>query len=98
MSKKYSIFITVLFCLFTFGFGIALIVSPSRDFSEQENRYLSQFKAPTLSTLRTGEFMEDFEDYVTDQFPLRDGWIRLKALSERPLGKQENNSVYFGTA
>ena len=97
MSKKYSIFITVLFCLFTFGFGIALILSPSRDFSEQENRYLSQFKAPTLKTVRTGEFMEDFEKYVTDQFPLRDQWVRLKALSERALGKQENNGVYFGT-
>ena len=97
MSKKYSIFITVLFCLFIFGFGIALVLSPSRDFSEQENRYLSQFKAPTPNTLLSGKFMEDFEDYVTDQFPLRDGWIQLKALSERALGKQENNGVYFGT-
>ena len=97
MSKKYSVFITALFCLFTFGFGIALILSPSRDFSEQENRYLSQFKAPTLATIRSGEFMEDFEDYVTDQFPLRDQWVQLKALSERALGKQENNGVYFGT-
>ena len=97
MNKKYSVFITVLFCLFTFGFGIALIVSPSRDFSEQENRYLSQFKAPTLKTVRSGEFMESFEKYVTDQFPLRDQWVQLKALSERTLGKQENNGVYFGT-
>lgn len=37
MSKKYSIFITVLFCLFLFGFGIALLVLPDREFSEQEN-------------------------------------------------------------
>ena len=95
-NKKYSVFITALFCLFIFGFGIALLVSPSRDFSEQENRYLSQFKAPTPEALRSGEFMEDFEDYVTDQFPLRDQWIQLKALSERTLGKQENNKVYFG--
>ena len=97
MSKKYSVFITVLFCLFIFGFGIALVLSPSRDFSDQENRFLAQFKAPTLDTLRSGKFMEDFEDYVTDQFPLRDQWIRLKARSERLLGKQENNGVYFGT-
>lgn len=96
MSKKYSVFITVLFCLFIFGFGIALIVSPSRDFSDQENRFLAQFKAPTLDTLRSGKFMESFEDYVTDQFPLRDQWIQLKAYSERALGKQENNKVYFG--
>ena len=97
MSKKYAVFITVLFCLFIFGFGIALLVTPSRSFSEQENRYLAQFKAPTLETIRSGEFMEDFEDYVVDQFPLRDQWIQLKAASERALGKQENNRVYFGT-
>ena len=95
-NKKYCVFITILFCLFIFGFGIALLLSPGRDFSEQENRYLAQFKAPTPATLRSGEFMEDFEDYVTDQFPLRDQWIQLKALSERALGKQENNKVYFG--
>ena len=96
MSKKYSIFITALFCAFIFGFGIAHFILPDRDFSEQENRYLSQFKAPTSDTLRSGKFMENFEDYISDQFPLRDQWIQLKALSERALGKQENNAVYFG--
>ncbi|MGM9608498.1 MAG: DHHW family protein [Oscillospiraceae bacterium] len=97
MSKKYSIFITALFCVFIFGFGIAFFVLPDKDFSEQENRYLSQFKAPTLETLKNGKFMEDFEDYVVDQFPLRDQWIQLKAASEKAIGKQENNAVYFGT-
>lgn len=96
MSKKYSIFITVLFCLFTFGFGIFHFILPDRDFSDQENRYLSQFKAPAWKTVRSGEFMENFEKYFNDQFPLRDQWIQLKALSERTLGKQENNKVYFG--
>ena len=95
MNKKYSIFITVLFCLFTFGFGIFHFILPDRDFSDQENRYLSQFKAPSLDTLRSGKFMESFEKYISDQFPLRDQWIQLKAYSERTLGKQENNKVYF---
>lgn len=97
MSKKYSIFITALFCLFTFGFGILHFILPDRDFSQQENRFLAQFKAPTSKTLRSGEFMEKFEKYFTDQFPLRDQWIHLKAYSERALGKRENNGVYFGT-
>ena len=96
MSKKYSIFITALFCAFIFGFGIAHFILPDRGFSEQENRYLSQFKAPEPDTLRSGKFMEDFEDYISDQFPLRDQWIQLKALSELALGKQENNGVYLG--
>ena len=96
MNRKYSIFVTALFCAFLFGFGIAHFILPDRDFSEQENRFLSQFRAPEPDTLRSGKFMEDFEDYITDQFPLRDRWIQLKALSERALGKQENNGVYFG--
>lgn len=97
MSKKYGIFITVLFCLFIFGFGAAFLLLPDRAFSEQENRYLAQFKVPTAETLQSGKFMEDFEKYATDQFPLRDRWIQLKALGEKLLGKQENNNVYFGT-
>lgn len=96
MNKKYSIFITALFCLFIFGFGIFHFILPDREFSEQENVYLAQFKAPTLETVRSGRFMEDFEKYFTDQFPLRDQWIQLKARSERALGKLENNKVYFG--
>lgn len=97
MSRKYSIFITVLFCLFLFGFGIAFLILPDRSFSEQENRYLTQFKAPTVESVfgKNGQFMADFEKYVNDQFPLRDGWIGLKAWSERLIGKQENNGVYF---
>jgi len=97
MSKKYSMFITALFCLFIFGFGVAHFIVPDREFSEQENKNLTLFRAPTLDTVRTGEFMDKFEKYYNDQFPLRDQWVRLKALSERALGKQENNKVYFGT-
>ena len=97
MSKKYSIFITALFCVFIFGFGIFFFAAPDKEFSEQENRYLAGFKAPTWETLKSGKFMEDFEDYVIDQFPLRDSWIRLKAYGEKLLGKQENNKVYLGT-
>lgn len=97
MSKKYAWLITALFCVFIFGFGAALLISPDRDFSEQENRYLAKFEAPTLSTLKSGEFMKDFEQYVIDQFPLRDEWIQMKAWCERLVGKQENNGVYLGT-
>ncbi len=106
MSKKYSIFITVLFCVFLFGFGAAMLLLPDRKFSEQENRNLAQMPTLDFGELRllgksgnffNGKFMEDFEEYVVDQFPLRDGWVQLKALGERALGKQENNKVYFGT-
>ncbi len=99
MSKKYGIFIIVLFCLFLGGFGGALLLTSDKEFSELENRYLTQFTPPKLGengNVLNGKFMEEFEDYVTDQFPLRDAFVGLKAATERAVGKQENNGVFFG--
>jgi len=104
MSKKYSIFITALFCAFLGVFLVAGAVSPDREFSPLENRALAQMPKLELGTPEEGfqdgnffsaEFMGDFETYVTDQFPLRDAWIGMKSAAERLLGKQENNGVYF---
>lgn len=95
MSKKYCIFITALFCAFIGVFLVANAVSPDRTFSEMENRNLEQLPPPSVKTLLSGEFMKDFETYTTDQFVGRDSWIGLKSTTERVLGKQENNSVYF---
>ncbi|MEQ2456918.1 DHHW family protein [Flavonifractor hominis] len=95
MSKKYCIFLTALFCAFLGVFLVANAVSPDREFSQMENRTLEQLPTPSVESLLSGEFMKDFETYTTDQFVGRDGWIGLKAATERTLGKQENNGVYF---
>ena len=107
MSKKYSKFITCLFCgLLAFLFA-ANALTPDKDFSEIENRSLAQRPKLTVKDLSignlltdkgafyTGKFMSDYETYVTDQFVARDGWVATKAWSERLSGKQENNGVYF---
>ena len=107
-SKRYSIFITVLFCAFLGVFALAQVILPDRTFSENENRNLQQMPALELGTPElpgrpgtgnffNGKFMSDFETYLTDQFPLRDSWITLKAATELALGKRENNGVYFGS-
>lgn len=107
MSKRYAFFITALFCGFLAVFFAANLISPDRDFSEDENRYLAQM--PSLDaddfTLKlpldesgdffTGAFMSDFETYLTDQFVLRDRWIAGKAMAERLSGKGENNGIYL---
>ena len=95
MSKRYAIFLTALFCGFLAVFFAANLISPDRDFSQDENRYLAQ--KPELDAgdfaLRlpleesgdffTGKFMSDFETYLTDQFVFRDQWIAAKAMAER---------------
>ncbi len=95
MSKKYSIFITALFCVFLGAFFVANAATPDKEFSPMENRALAQAPALTVAGLKSGDFMQDFESYVTDQFALRDRWIALKAGAEYASGKQENNGVYL---
>ena len=109
MSKRYAIFLTALFCGFLAVFFAANLISPDRDFSEDENRYLAQrpeldaddFKlslapfAGESGDFFTGKFMSDFETYLTDQFVFRDQWIAAKAMAERLAGKGENNGIYL---
>ena len=96
MSKKSCIVITALFCAFIGVFLAAGAVSPDRTNSELENRPLQQLPTPTVKTLLNSEFMSSFETYCNDQFFLRDGWVSMKSSTERALGKNENNGVYFG--
>ena len=95
MTRKYSVFLCALFCAFLAVFGIAEAVLPDRTFSENENRYLQQLPTPTVDGVFSDDFMGDFETYITDQFPLRDRFITLKAASELALGERENNGAYY---
>ncbi|MCI9264658.1 MAG: hypothetical protein HFF06_08805 [Oscillospiraceae bacterium] len=95
MSKKYSVFLTALFCGFLGVMVTANALVPDREFSQVENRPLAQRPALTAKGLASGDFMSDYESYVTDQFAGRDGWTAAKAYLEKAVGKQENNGVYF---
>lgn len=95
MSKNYARFVTALFCGFLGVVAAANALTPDKSFSELENRNLAQKPALTLQALLSGQFMSDYESYVTDQFAGRDGWTAAKAAAELSTGKQENNGVYF---
>lgn len=108
MSKRYSIFLCVLFCVFIGVFAAAHLILPDREFSENENRYLEQLPTPDFmlpnffsgkggGNFFSGEFMSDFETYFTDQFPLRDAFMTVKAACELAVGKTVNNDIYFGS-
>lgn len=84
-----------LFLIFIFGLFLLNLLIPDRQFSPVENRNLAQRPSFSWEKLFSGRFMQDFEEYVTDQFAFRDGWTGMKAYAERALGKQENNGVYI---
>ncbi len=72
------------------------LVHTDKEYSENENRMLAQMPALTLTSLSSGDFMQSVEDYVSDQFMLRDQWISLSVLENLVLGIRESNGVYIG--
>lgn len=70
--------------------------APSKDVSQAERRPLKQFPEISADTLLRGDFMEKFEAYTLDQFPLRDDFRTLKSLfSYKILRKIDNNGIYI---
>ncbi len=64
--------------------------------SEPERRPLQQMPELSADTLLSGSFMEKFEDYSLDQFPLRDTFRGVKAMfSYGVLRQKDNNGIYF---
>ena len=85
----------ILFAAFLGGLFALNLILPDRVFSPMENRNLAQAPAFSLERVFSGAFEADAEAYVTDQFAFRDGWMAMKAETERLLGKKENNGVYL---
>lgn len=73
-----------------------MLVTPKKDFSESENRYLATIKSPKIENIANGSFFESITDFYSDHFPFRDKLISLKAISELALFKGENNGIIFG--
>ncbi len=69
---------------------------PKKDVSEAERRPLTQMPEISTETLLNGKFMNSFEDYALDQFPLRDSIREVKSLFHYyVLNQKDNNGIYI---
>lgn len=94
-SNRQSCVTVIVFCLLVFGFAAATIVTPPLEFSETENRVLAGRPEVQIDAILSGDFEADYEEYLTDQFVLRNQWISLKTSVERLLLKKESKDIYF---
>lgn len=92
----YNKILTISFCGFLGIFFMFNVLSKDKEFSELENRYLEKMPEFSVESLIDGSFTSKFEKYLTDQFILRDEFVMLKSISEKALGRKENNGVYLG--
>lgn len=79
--KVKDIIITVLSGVFIFGFSVGAFLVPDTDFLMSERRDAQTFPKFSFSTLMSGDFRQELEKYTQDQFPLRDSFRGLKAIS-----------------
>lgn len=72
------------------------VVKPADALSESERRPLAQLPALSGQSLLSGRFMEQFESYAPDQFPLREQFRSLKAFAVLDLFREkDNNGIYL---
>lgn len=97
MSNKIkSIVLSSLFCIIVFGLFFASAFLQDEKYSESERRELASFPEVSVSTILSGDFMEKFESYTLDQFPLRDAFRTLKAkVSFSLFSQKDNNKLYM---
>ena len=88
--------IGMLFILVLFLFMFINLAVPDREMSEKENRMLETRPVLSMSTVLDGEFMEQWENYQSDQFAGRDCWRSVKDFLDRLGGSKMENGVYMG--
>ena len=75
---------------------IAAWLHKPQDTSLSERRPLAQFPEIKVDEVLEGDFMTDFEDYATDQFPLREPFRKLQSFIQfYLLGQKDVNDIYI---
>lgn len=86
--------VSLFFAVLIIGLGAWAVFRTPDTVLEAERRDAAHRPVMTLSSIMDGSFFEDAEDYLLDQFPLRDGFRRLKALWQyRIFGQKDNHGI-----
>lgn len=89
-KRRNRILISVMVVVFTF-LVCMVFLKPDEEYSKTERRNLKQFPQWSLESVLSGRFMNQFEEYGLDQFPFRDEFRGLKAITSL---KADNNDLY----
>lgn len=97
MRKKYSgIASCVIFFAVIIIFPVFCILKPDEKISVDERRQLAVFPEFSAKNIKNGSFMNGFDKYISDHFPMRRTFRTGKALNEFMVyRKKDNNDIYF---
>lgn len=96
-DKNLLKFITIGFFLtFIFSVPIITLFTEDKKISEIENKILTQLPRISFENICNKTFMKNFDNYTSDQFPLRANFIKLKNTYNYIIGQREFRNIYVG--
>lgn len=87
---------TLMFITFIVIVILLNILKTDKTFSEEENRTLSTMPKFTIKSFLSGDFTEEYTEYVEDNFAGKKGFVSIKTNLETLSGKTEINSIFIG--
>ncbi len=75
-NKISNIATVIIFFAFIFGFALILLITPDADYLTSERRQAA--KMPSAGDFADGDFAENLESYLADNFPVRNIFRRVK--------------------
>lgn len=72
------------------------VLAPDKELSVEESRVLAQRPKLSINSLLSGEFMEKYDAYLSDQFAGRNLWRNLRVAVGRISGERQENGVVLG--
>lgn len=94
--QKKNIVVTIITGSFFLFFFLMSIQKKPDAFSYTERRKLSQRPTISVENVLSGKYAKDIETYATEQFPFREQFRKIHALSNRHMfQKKDNNGVYM---
>lgn len=95
MKKKDITFVVCFVAALAIG-GIVTVTAGHREYSDNENRYLTQFPKLVPEDVMTGEVQQELTDAFNDQFPGRDWLTALSTTVKKGIGMKDVGGVYLG--
>lgn len=95
--KKENLITVIIFMGMLLTGAAAFWLLPDKEFSENENRYLEELPDFNGEDLLSGDYMEDFEIYAADQFPLRNQLMAAASSYKYLIGMRDINGAYAGS-
>ena len=93
--SKQGIALAILLCVTILVFSLVGLIAKDREFSENENRSLTQRPELSLQALTDGSYLSGLSDYIADQFPGRDSWLSIQLWLNKLMGSKEAGGVYL---